>query len=339
MSEAQQEKGVVGLANLGNTCYVNSVIQALRSIPAFSLMLVSGRLNADETAPEPLQKWWASFSELIRELWNNYKGSALQPLGYFKRTAELVCGTVYEDFGINAPQDSHEYYVFLLDKLQRITHCSPPHPTTPDEERWYKHFVKDWSAIVPLLYGELKKSIKCHNCQHTSSNYEIFNSLKVDLQDNCSLEELITWTFRSEDIDEYQCDKCNSKHPATILHTIIRSPPYLSITINRFSGGFDQPKDIRLFTLTDKTELDFGKVKVAELEHNRYSLMYIVSHHGSAHGGHYVAHIKHLPDSEEGEPKEGPKPGQWYLYDDETVHYLSEPHISPSTYMMFFRRV
>ena len=328
MSEQRTEKGVVGLLNLGNTCYANSIIQAIRSIPAFAFMLLSGRLVIDESAPDVLKGWWGSFTQLVRELWSNHKGDALKPLGYFKKTAELVRGTVYEDFGTNAPQDSHEYYVFLLDKIQKVTHCPPPQATTPDEERWYKHFIKDWSPIVPLFYGEIKKSIKCHGCQNISATYEAFNTLKVDLKDNSTLEQLITWTLRDEEIDAYQCDKCNSSNPATISHTIVRSPPYLSITINRFSAGFDQPKDLRLFTLEEETELIMSSTD------NKYSLISVVSHHGSSHGGHYVVHIKHLPSAE---ANEGPKPDQWYLYDDERAHYLSGPHISPSTYMMFFR--
>jgi ubiquitin C-terminal hydrolase len=163
------------------------------------------------------------------------------------------------------------------------------------------------------------------------------------IEENQPLIKSIQATFATEEIDEYKCDKCNSPQKATISQKIIRTPPYLSITINRFTEGFGfGRKDNKTFTLDNDEFLDLSSV-ITDGINKQYSLMSMIDHHGSMRGGHYISHIKHVSDaiSSKADPplSDGPKPGQWYLYDDDSVHELSKPHISQSTYMIFLRRI
>jgi ubiquitin C-terminal hydrolase len=155
------------------------------------------------------------------------------------------------------------------------------------------------------------------------------------------LAESIKEYFKDEEIDEYRCDSCNGSHPATISHSIIKTPPYLSITINRFTEGFQsQRKDGRTFTLDDGENLDLSSVITDDID-KRYSLMSVIDHMGSARGGHYLCHIKHIPFTDDFIPADynGPKHGSWYLYDDDSVYDSSSPNISQASYMLFFRRM
>jgi ubiquitin C-terminal hydrolase len=229
------------------------------------------------------------------------------------------------------PNDAHEYYTFLLDTIQKITHIPIYNDTSAvdisaEEREWAASFKNDWSKIVPLLYGQIRRTLCCETCKSESNTYEVFNHLKTDLiGENIPLIDSINAIFKEEDIEGYQCDTCKGKTNAKISQSIIKSPPYLCICINRFVYGFGSNKDRRGFTLdNDRIALNCGE----------YELMSTIDHHGSMHGGHYIAQIKHMPAC-----REGPKTDQWYLYDDENVHELSKCHLSASTYMLFFRRV
>lgn len=336
----QKEKGIVGLINLGNTCYANSILQVLRSIPGFTVLLMSERLELSKEAPDVLQDFWRSFCKVFKELWNNYRGSAVQPQFYMKSISNMVHGTPYEQFGTNMPNDSHEYYTYLLDRIQAATRIETPRINNTmhsQEKAWFQAFKNDWSPCVPLFYGQIKRSVICTKCNNISDTYEIFNTLKITLKDNyLSLSESIKDNFKEEDIDEYQCDKCGIKTAAKIKHMIVKTPLYLSITINRFSYGFDGPKDRRIFTLDNDESLILDDCYISENVHKTFSIISSIDHHGSSHGGHYTCNIKHRPIQEVMD--DGPKAGQWYVYDDEYVSELNTIRMSPSTYMIFLRR-
>jgi ubiquitin C-terminal hydrolase len=340
-NDEHKEKGVVGLVNLGNTCYANSVIQTLRSIPAFTLLLLSGKLKANEAASDHLKQFMNAFHKLIKQLWENHRGSALKPTGYIKSICELTTGTVYEQFSMNIPNDAHEYYVYILDRLQVASFKEPtlPENISVSETAWYNSFKKDYSKLVPLFYGQIKKTIHCNKCENETHTYEVFNSIKINLKDNgLPLIQSIQDYYKDEVIDGYQCDNCNSKTDANIIQKIIKTPPYLCITINRFAHGFETGhKDNRNFTL-ENDFLDLENI-VANDTNEKYSLISMIDHHGSSRGGHYICHIKHVPGSDITIVDNGPKPGQWYLYDDESVYESSNAHLSGATYMMFFRRL
>jgi ubiquitin C-terminal hydrolase len=337
------EAGIVGLLNLGNTCYANSVLQVLRSIPAFSSQILSKKLHINENAPELLKDFYENFYNLTKQLWKNQRNTTIRPVHFLKSIANLVKGTIYEDFAHNIPNDAHEYYTFLLDKLQHATHQPQKDlsmSATPAEQAWHQSFMKDYSHFVPLFYGQMRRIVQCTKCKTESTTYEIFNSLKINLKDNnLPLIESIKETFKEEEIDEYHCNSCNSSQKATIQHAIIKTPPYLSITINRFAEGFSGKKDTRTFTLDATDALDISSV-VSDDTNKLYSLMSTIEHHGSMRGGHYTCTIKHVPSDVPAEMMEnGPRPGQWYLYDDDAIHNIEHPLICHSTYMIFLRRV
>lgn len=345
------EYGVVGLINLGNTCYANSVVQVLRSIPAFTHLILKDRLTVSDSANQTLKEFWEAFVQLTKQIWKNHRGVTVRPINYLKAICNLVKDTVYEDFGTNMPNDAHEYYTFLLDKFQLATHSPQkqlPASATDSERAWHSSFQKDYSNLVPFFYGQLKRTIQCQQCKNETITYEIFNTIKVNLKENNEpLIDSIASTFAAEEMDDYRCDKCASWQKAIITPTIIKTPPYLSITINRFINGFQEGrKDTKIFTLDNDEFLDLSSV-ITDDTNKKYSLMSMIDHHGSMRGGHYLCHIKHVPESELSDSEisnghtwqEGPKPGQWYLYDDDSVYASSKPHISQSTYMIFLRRI
>lgn len=338
------EYGVTGLLNLGNTCYANSVIQVLRSIPSFTHFILKNTLTVSESASPELKEFWEAFHQLVTKLWKNHRGVTIRPANYFKAVANLVKGTVYEEFGAPIPNDAHEYYTFLLDKFQQATHTPQkplPESATRADRIWHKSFEKDYSKLVPLFYGQIERTLQCQSCKNESTTYEIFNTIKVNLlNDNEPLIKSIQATFASEEINEYRCNKCNSPQKAIITQKIIKTPPYLSITINRFTEGFGfGRKDTKTFTLDNDEFLDLSSI-IADDTNKQYSLMSMIDHHGSMRGGHYICHIKHVPDVIPVDAEyNGPKPGQWYLYDDDSVYESSKPHISQSTYMLFLRRI
>jgi ubiquitin carboxyl-terminal hydrolase 2/21 len=337
------ENGVVGLMNLGNTCYANSVLQVLRSIPAFSSQILSKKLKINEAADEKLKQFYDTFYNLVKQLWKNNRGTVVRPVHFLKSTAELVNGTIYEDFGRNMPNDAHEYYTFLLDKLQNATHTrfeEAQSTLSKADESWHQSFKKDYSKFVPLIYGQIKRTVVCRECKTENHSYEVFNSIKINLKDdNQPLLDSIIYNFKDEEIDEYRCNKCEAPRKAIIQQKIIKTPPYLSITINRFADGYGQGrKDVRTFNL-ENNDLDLSSI-IEDDTNKQYSLMSTIDHHGTMRGGHYISCIKHVPSVVPSEmAADGPKPGQWYLYDDDTIHEIESPLISQSTYMLFLRRI
>jgi ubiquitin C-terminal hydrolase len=324
VEEKEEEKGVVGIMNMGNTCYANSTIQLLKAFPALSKFCLSS--ESDPTKPDTKEgKVWLAYRDLLNSLWSGNKPAYCRPAGFLAAIHSAVKNTQYDQFATRLPNDAHEYLVFLLDRFQTAVGKempSAPEDADPATKAWHEAFAKDYSSVVSKFFGQLAKIVKCSNCSHESKTYEVFNSLKVSPQmPTVSLEKALEQEFHDEEIDEYSCDNCKGRHKASVSNKIQRLPPYLFTVVRRFEGT--GRKDHRPVSVENESLLLEPFTQDGCPEANKpYKLLGIVDHHGSAFGGHYVAQIKHLANN------------RWYLYDDERAHDISSPSIGPSAYIM-----
>jgi ubiquitin C-terminal hydrolase len=321
---AENEKGVVGILNMGNTCYANSTIQLLKAFPALSAFCLSQESNPTKLDTKEA-KVWLAYRDLLNSLWSGHRPAYCRPAGFLAAIHEAVQDTQYDQFATRMPNDAHEYLVFLLDRFQTAVGRALPEATEstdPSTKAWNAAFANDFSPVVSKFFGQLAKSVICSNCSYESKTYEVFNSLKVSPQTpTVTLEKALEQEFHNEEIDEYSCDNCKGRHKASVSHKIQRLPPYLFTVVRRFEGT--GRKDHRPVTVSDET-LSLQSFTTGDCsEANKpYKLLGIVDHHGSAFGGHYIAQVKHLANN------------RWYLYDDETAHLLNGPSVGPSAYIM-----
>lgn len=118
-SENAEKRKMVGLINIGNTCYFNSLLQTLFFIPEFRerLLLIELPTSTDDSIPKSLlQSFELIFhlKVLFREMLSG-KSSLLNPSD--------VCNSVFNQFGervvIGKQQDMVEYLMIFIDQISK----------------------------------------------------------------------------------------------------------------------------------------------------------------------------------------------------------------------------
>jgi ubiquitin carboxyl-terminal hydrolase 4/11/15 len=211
--------GISGLYNLGNTCFMNSIIQCLSNTEDLTKyflldyyeqeMNLGNRLGSNGEIVE-------SYSKLIKLLWNeNNNNEAIKPDFLVKQIIKKL-----NQYSTLNQQDAHEFLSLFLDNLHEDINRIINKPyielkekkeNENDEEasyRWWKsHRLRDNSIISDLFYGQLKCDIKCLNCNKSSITYSPFMSLSLNLpissnkiklkffyKKNCYFIDFLIWT-------------------------------------------------------------------------------------------------------------------------------------------------
>lgn len=207
--------GIVGLYNMGNTCYMNSSIQCLSHTPIFRDYFTSKCYLKDINTTNPLghQGRLAQVSAvLINSLWKRFNqqmphqpkrvtapGSyapvnapALTP-----KTFKESIGQFNELFAGNEQHDAQELLAFLLgglsEDLNRIV--EKPYIQNPDSDGkrpdseladiwWSNHLKREMSIIVALFTGQYKSLLRCKTCGYESARFEPFSFLQVPLPED-----------------------------------------------------------------------------------------------------------------------------------------------------------
>ena len=338
MSEHEKDpkmRGIVGLANVGNTCYMNAVLQAFRHCPEWTLFCTKGRVDEHIHDKESSSsKVLYAYKDILKSLWAGTGPAYVMPRGFFEQLRQVVTGTIYEDFIRRTPQDAHEFLVWLLDQMymatQKKIHLTPSTNTLVGSmkhlafEGWKDAFEKEYSPLTDLIFGMNRIQYTCSHCRAIHIRWETFNTFKITPKKNTEWLDCIKAEFTSEEIEGYDCESCKGKHKTTKQIEIWRLPKVLMFTIRRFTPmGTKDTTSIQY----DGDTLNFSSLFAAESQEPKknYILFGTVDHHGSMGGGHYTAQCLN------------PVWNNWHLYDDDSAHSIQKPILGSNTYIMFFR--
>lgn len=249
------ETNRAGLNNLGATCYINSVLQQIYSIPPLQNFIIENDFSTDESM------------NALHILFTNMRFSHRKYIE-MKSFADNWFGWDMLPVDPKTQQDANEFLMLLFSRLE-------PYPD-----------------ISKLISGHTRSTMSGVNDSFTMDRDEVFTILPlVVLGQNCIADSMKLMS-KPELIKGYKPE--NYDHPIDIENkvSIVDLPPYLMIQLKRFDYsvviGLKTKLDQRYMF---EDEFDFKPYVITEQE-TRYRLKGIVLHQGEADLGHYFSYVK-----------------------------------------------
>ena len=330
-----------GLANIGNTCYLNSAFQALRRAKPFAEYLGTDAWTKHQHADRKGHVLATQTAELVVSL--QAPGDAMVMPSKFVRAFLELARDFNEDIRFGAQADAAEAVQILLDGLHtqlsrevRMDIVGAANSAAQAElvkslESWSVFFRKEYSPLIDAFYGQTQTKVSCQNCKACSTRYEPWSVLKAPIPGaekvgNAAptLQECIAAAFGKETLDDYACDTCKKKGPATMEHAVSRFPKQLILSLKRFTNAGAK---VRARIPYDENNVDMSEWRAWPSIQGgpKYRVMSTVEHLGSSRGGHYVMRNREGND--------------WYVYDDGSVTLSTAGGAAgPDTYMLFLEQ-
>ena len=183
-------RGATGLVNLGNTCFMNSMLQCLSNTTSITDFFASEKFLKDLNKDNVLGhggKLATSYASLMSSMWSGQYVSCCPT--EFKSTI----GEFQPQFAGYQQQDSQEFMQFLLDGLHEDCNriLKKPYVETvesdgrPDEvvskEAWHAYKRRNESIMTDKCFGQLRSHVTCPECSRESVTFDAFSSLSLPL--------------------------------------------------------------------------------------------------------------------------------------------------------------
>ncbi|XVF11046.1 hypothetical protein REPUB_Repub07fG0235700 [Reevesia pubescens] len=309
-----------GLENLGNTCFINAVLQCFTHTVPFVLGLRS--LNHHE---KPCDRDIGSFCLLCAlhnhiELSLNSSGGVVSPSKIFENLNYISsCFQIYQQ------EDAHEFLQCLLDRLESCCSDSKSKDdslSSPDD-----------CLVKKVFGGRLVSRLRCCNCGHISYSYEPLNDLSLEIEDVDTLPsalESFTKVEKLEDLEaKFRCENCKEEVSVEKQLMLDQAPSVATFHLKRFKteGTFVEKIDKHVFFPLELDLQPYTTVNQTNNEERKYQLYAVVKHSGfRPTSGHYICYIRSSPD-------------KWHELNDSKVTSVEEEVVlSQEAYILFYAR-
>ncbi|NXO65004.1 UB22A hydrolase, partial [Phainopepla nitens] len=346
--------GLRGLINLGNTCFMNCIVQALTHTPLLRDFFLSDRHKCEMQSPSSCLV--CEMSTLFQEF---YSGHRSPHIPY--RLLHLVWTHARHLAGYEQ-QDAHEFLIAALDVLHR--HCKG------DDNGKKANNPNHCNCIIDQIFtGGLQSDVTCQVCHGVSTTIDPFWDISLDLPGSSSpfwplspgsdgsvvngeshvsgtttLTDCLRRFTRPEHLGssaKIKCSGCHSYQESTKQLTMKKLPIVACFHLKRFEHSAKLRRKITTY-VSFPLELDMTPFMASSKESrmngqyqqptdslnndNKYSLFAVVNHQGTLESGHYTSFIRQHKD-------------QWFKCDDAIITKASIKDVLDSEgYLLFYHK-
>lgn len=293
-----------GLANLGNTCFLNSIMQCF----THTVPLVEGLLLSCHS-PNDGHNGFCVICAFRYQMKQSLEstGRVISPAVFVDNLKQFS-----SDFRRHQQEDAHEFMQCALDKL----------------ETCFSNFEEDNTA-KKVFGGSLVSKLRCCNCSRSSVTNEPLIDLSLEIENVDSLSSALESFTMVENIDaKLKCEGCNEEVSVEKQLMLDQTPSIAAFHLKRFKTVGNNSVEKIDKHINFPLELDLQPYTILNENNNaslKYDLYAVVVHNGtSSDSGHYFCFVRTAPDT-------------WHKLDDSMVTKVSEGTVlSQEAYILFY---
>ncbi|XP_050689709.1 ubiquitin carboxyl-terminal hydrolase 46-like [Eriocheir sinensis] len=336
----------IGLVNFGNTCYINSVLQALYFCKPFREKILEYKAKNKRTKETLL----ACLADLFYSIATQKKKvGSIAPKKFIARFRKengegVLCYVMYLFI----------YYIFVCASLIFFYRSSSPEKQlagrasgrpgggdgeqqaggggqqdsgggggNTQQQQQHQQQQQENTWVHEIFQAVVTRELRCLNCEAVRSTDEVLNNLSVEVHQNTSITHCLRCFFSTETIsaeNKVLCENCCSLQEHQKRTRVKKLPTILVLHLKRFQflGQYNRtlklshrvvfPLELRVFdTSSDAVNPD-----------RLYDLAAVVVHCGTGiNRGHYIAIVK--------------SHRFWLLFDDDAVDKI-DPSVMEEFY-------
>ncbi|KIJ52615.1 hypothetical protein M422DRAFT_26189 [Sphaerobolus stellatus SS14] len=323
-------QGRRGLLNLGQTCYLNVILQALIHNPLLRNYFLSDSHNHKLCKIKDCV--CCEMDKLFTEIYSD-NSAPYGPISFLASTWKAS-----SELSGYAQQDAHEFFISALNQIHTNSRGSTN--------------VSCNCIIHSTFSGQLQSDVKCGKCGNITSTIDPLMDISIELKgkgvenpaENTLAACLKRYTHSERLGYKYHCSKCRTDSNEAVKRLSIRKlPPVLCFQLKRFEHTSSDKSAARkidtpirfpsVLNMLEYTTVVAGLQKVDENGKQTtdfgpstmydYDLFAVINHEGQLNNGHYTNFARYNDE--------------WYRFDDDKVHLATlQECLNSVAYMCFY---